>query len=574
MSNLKALLHYKVLLPFLAAVGFFTYWAIDVYFSKPFVWDEIVSLTNFVLVDFKTTVTQYPDVNNHIFFNLVNNLYCKFLSVSDLYDAMDKVSSIRLLPFAGSLITIIYTWLLGKKFFNNQVAGMAVMVLITTMPFLNFTMQLRGYTLSATLLSAAAFHLLSFERKPNYWHIAISLIIVTALLYTIPSNVFFVLSLGILFGIKWLVNGRDTNLGKKTGFSERWVQNRYFVILVAIAVSAFLSYLLYLPVLEDILNERHLQQVKGQSFHSYNVVDLFPKVVFYLTSFRVLFFIPFVVGPFYLYRELKKRTWKTDTLYHSLFIFLLFLLPFVISFIRGDKTPQRSFIPLSGPFALLSAISIYALLKDNRWVKKYPMGLLSVVFIYCIGSYYYSRENVNKTLHKAILDGEKINTMMYNFYQSDEYGMSYLDPLIKEVKENGYPIVMANEIDRVSEGEYLHKNNLKYYSTVWSRQVSAKNELGYQYLVLFEISQGRGLRPGYNRFEYPPTIPKKSGKFVPLFHFLIQKGIIDQRNPNLYVLTFAPRWFEEVMKNSLPQMKYERMSPKLSYHNIYRLSLK
>ena len=228
MSNLKALLQYKVVLPLLASLAFFTYWAITVYFFKPFVWDEIVSLTNFVLVDLKTTVTQYPDVNNHIFFNLVNNITCKILSVTDLYDAMDKVSSIRLLPFAMSLATIIYTWLLGKKFFNVQVASIAVIVLITTMPFLNFTMQLRGYSFSATLLSAAAYHLLSFERKANIGHISISLILVTCLLYTIPSNVFFALSLGMLFAIKWVVNGRTSEL---EGFLEKYVLNRYFVIL-------------------------------------------------------------------------------------------------------------------------------------------------------------------------------------------------------------------------------------------------------------------------------------------------------------------------------------------------------
>ena len=173
-----------------------------------------------------------------------------------------------------------------------------------------------------------------------------------------------------------------------------------------------------------------------------------------------------------------------------------------------------------------------------------------------------------------MLDGVKMNTMMYNFYQSDEYGMPYLDPMIKEVKENGYPIIMAREIDRVSEGEYLHKHNLKYFSTVWSKQIAAENEVGYQYNVLVEISQGREQRPGYNRFQYPPTIPKQSGMFVPLFHFLMQNEIINESNPNLYVVTFAPRWFEEVMRNSLPQMKYKRLSPILSYHNIYHLSLK
>lgn len=573
MSKLKAFNQYKTILPLIITLIFFTAWAIASYISKPPVWDEIVSMSNFVLVKWTSTVTEYPDVNNHIFFNLINNFYCKALSIGDLYEAMDRIAQVRLLPFFLSVISLIYTWLIGRRFFNAQIAGMAVVILVTTLPFLNFTMQLRGYTLSASLLAAATFHLLSFRKNPSASHGIASLIFLSAMLYTIPSNVFFALSLGLLFFFIWLLNGLGRRKEGLT-FSEQWIKNRYFVTLVIIGASAAIAYAAYFPIIDDILNERHLQQMKGQSFYAYNVNDLFPKVVYYLTSFKFLLALSFLIGAVSLFRFAQKYGWKNRLQFHSLFLLLLFLLPFAISFARGDKTPQRSFVPLAIPFAILAAISLYTVFRELKLARKFPLVLFGLVMAYCLFSLQWSISNKNKVLHKAILDSEKMNSMMYNFYQSEDYGMEYLDPLIEQAKSTKYPIVMAREIDRVSEGEYLQKNELKYYSTVWSKQVAAENEAGFQYNVLLEISQGRGQRPGYNRIGFPPSIQKDAGKFIPMFYYLIQNGVIDKNDPKCYVLTFAPRWFEKVMKENLAQFSYRRLSPKLSYHNVYEVELK
>jgi hypothetical protein len=171
-----------------------------------------------------------------------------------------------------------------------------------------------------------------------------------------------------------------------------------------------------------------------------------------------------------------------------------------------------------------------------------------------------------------MLDGEKINSMLYNFYQSDEYDLHKLDELIAEVKLNAYPIVMAKEIDRVSEGEYLHKHDLTYYATVWCKPAQAENQAGFNYQVLLEISQGKGQKPAYNRIAFPPQIEAKSGRLVPLVSYLIQGNIIDQKEPNFYVLTYDARWFEHTMKTDMKQFKYKRLDKRLSYHNIYFVS--
>ena len=191
---------------------------------------------------------------------------------------------------------------------------------------------------------------------------------------------------------------------------------------------------------------------------------------------------------------------------------------------------------------------------------------------YCVASFFYSDHLRESTLHKAIISGKKTYNMFYNFYQSSEYDLKDLDFLIEEVNKTDYPIIMAREIDRVAEGEYLAKRGLKYYSTVWAKPSQAENDAGYQYQVLLELSQGKGKDPRYQRIAYPPNIPEESGMFVPLFSFLYTQKIIDQQNPKCYVLTFAPRWFENVMRTSLPDLKYKKLNRKSSYHNIYLVS--
>jgi hypothetical protein len=245
---------------------------------------------------------------------------------------------------------------------------------------------------------------------------------------------------------------------------------------------------------------------------------------------------------------------------------------FAISLVRGDKPHQRTFTPLTVVFAVLLGGNAYYYLNNLKWFKGKEILSYSLVFVYCVASFFFCNSLIQKSLHKSIITGNKVYNMFYNFYQSEEYGMHNLDLLIEEASITGYPIIMAKEIDRVAEGEYLLKNHLDYFGTVWAKQTQADNEAGYEYQVLFEISQGKGKDAGYKRIAFPPSISKEDGMFVPLFSFLYQNKIIDQSDPKCYVLTFSPRWFEGVMKSAVPNMKYKRLNRKQSYHNVYLIS--
>lgn len=568
---MKKKLTYQSIGFLLFTIVFFLYWYFTTYVDKPLVWDEIVSLTNFVLVDINTTMTHYPDVNNHIFFNLLNNIYLKFIGVGDLYEAMDRIVTVRLFPMLIALSTITYTLLLSRKLFNNTTALMAGIILVTTLPYLNFALQLRGYTISTFFLIALLFHYLTYLDSKKWVHLALVTILSAGLLYSIPSNVFFFLAAGGVGGLIWL---EDFLRCQKAGNIKEAFQSQSFYVLLALGFGAAISYVLYMPIVDDILNERHLQQMKGKSFYSYNVTELIPTVFVSLLSYRFLFLFPIAVALILFLRRSGRGFLANEKNRNVLILLLMFVVPFLISLIRGDKTPQRSMVPLSTLFAILSSTSIYVIFKDLKFLKGKGWILVTVVFAYSIFSYDLCRNHINDYLHKALLNGEKENSMMYNFYQSDEYDVTSLDALIEEARQTGYPIVMAKEIDRVSEGEYLLKHDMNYFATVWAKQAPAENEAGFQYQVLLELSQGKGKRPGYNRIGFPPQIDQKSGKLVPLVYYLIQNGEINQQDPRFYVLTFDSRWFENTMKKNFPEANYQRLNKRLSYHNMYRVNLR
>ena len=83
--------------------------------------DEIYSLTHFSLVSTETTIVDYHTTNNHIFYNLINNIYLKFLGISSIYELMDASYILRILPLMYGLVTLIYAHKIVKRFFFKNI---------------------------------------------------------------------------------------------------------------------------------------------------------------------------------------------------------------------------------------------------------------------------------------------------------------------------------------------------------------------------------------------------------------------------------------------------------------------
>ena len=126
------------------------------YINLDFWYDELITLQYFVFVPVQKIVTDYSVPNNHIFFNILNHLFMGVLGVANLPALMDHPFWIRSLMAFYTAVTLIYLYRIGVRFYNRTVAVAAVIILLTTLPFYNFAVQVRGYSLSmalATMLS-------------------------------------------------------------------------------------------------------------------------------------------------------------------------------------------------------------------------------------------------------------------------------------------------------------------------------------------------------------------------------------------------------------------------------------
>ena len=168
-----------------------------------FWWDEIYTLKNSVLVPLWQTLTTYPAPNHHIFSNLLNNLYLNdFIGLfkhPDLISLMENPATIRIFMVVYTLITIFYIYRIAKAESGSSAAVLAVIVLISTIPYYNMVLQVRGYSLSTMLFCMLLYYLGSFERSAGVKDGFLVILLAALMLYTIPSNLYFLLSMMVYY---------------------------------------------------------------------------------------------------------------------------------------------------------------------------------------------------------------------------------------------------------------------------------------------------------------------------------------------------------------------------------------
>jgi Ca2+/Na+ antiporter len=80
-------------------------------------------------------------------------------------------------------------YLIGKRLFNRAVAYLGLIILVTTIPFYNFAVQIRGYSLSMTLVIMVLYYVWNFERTLRWRHAVGAILCAVLALYTIPRPV-------------------------------------------------------------------------------------------------------------------------------------------------------------------------------------------------------------------------------------------------------------------------------------------------------------------------------------------------------------------------------------------------
>lgn len=314
--------------------------------------DELYTLRYFACASFAAVLTDYHVPNNHILFNALNRLYLLLIGETDFLNLLQSPGKLRGLMFVYAGLTLWSTWKLGARFFSPLTGLLAVAITATTLPYLNFALQIRGYGLSALWLVGLLYSTLSFHEKRSRGAAFGIIGSAGALMYTIPSNLYFILAVGLFWGIYWVRNMLHSGLH---------LRNKAFQVALLTAVGLKLALLAYAPVFGQVFNNPY---VTYEPFKWSNLTYYAPVVLGDFMGGR-WWLLPFAV----LGYALGRRHWLPQA-QSVLLLLTVLVLPFLLVYLLGNAAPKRIFIPLVPVFALLLSIGIAAEVKELprfRW---------------------------------------------------------------------------------------------------------------------------------------------------------------------------------------------------------------
>lgn len=508
-------------LAIIAVLAPFLFWAFRL-INMDFWYDEIFSLVHYTFVPLKRTIADYSTPNNHIFFNLINNIFIRIIGIRDLYALMDKPFIIRILPLGCMIISLLYVYLIGKRFFNRFIALVAILILATTIPFYNFAVQVRGFSLSIMLLCVMLFHLWRLEERLGWIDALLFIISATLALYVIPLNLYFILAVGIFY----LSSGMITLVKKQTpqekqgnkqksSLSIRWQglydKNRYFFIFFLVVVAVVFSAFLYFKIIDRVLFNRF---VKSHGFfYLPTLFTTMPLVFTYFISERYPLIIAAVSGLFIYAISSNQR--KPQVSRRTVFLAVLLILPFILSFIRGDRPYLRVFINLAPVFALLIAIGTFFLVSAIPILRRRGWLVALVMLLYCNFTFICGLNVINNRLMSDILTGRKSQDIYYNYYQRHYNPCELLNDFKKRYDISSNPII-AYYYDEIALPQYLTKFGIKCYAN----------------------------RPA---------------------------DVILRTKDRIFAITAFPNKFKTMIRQRYPQFQLKRINKKLFFHNIFYL---
>lgn len=354
------------LIPFLYAV--YCYLPMDIWN------DEMYTLKYFTFTHWSVTLTDYHIPNNHIFYNILNRISLSLVGINTLDSAIQHHWILRILPLTTSIITALFVFKIADRYVNQNAAWLSLAILMSTLPWLNHFLQIRGYSLS-TMLFTINLYLIMRLIDGNSKKISGLLLITTAfLLYTIPLNMYYILPVFLFSGIfavlRVLYSSHTPIL---QNILPAIITSGAFRAAFASGLGVLLGLAMYGPLISVIFNNDIVNT---------NVIppaEFFPLLELITSAFlnKRYFIIPISILGF-LFLFTKYTSVKKNTLIYVFFLIALSLMPFAIASFRGDPAPDRSFVMLAPVFALL--LGSTAGLSLQMWNEKYiPYGMFSIL---------------------------------------------------------------------------------------------------------------------------------------------------------------------------------------------------
>lgn len=409
--------------------------------------DEIYTLKEFVFVPFSQTLTDYHSTNNHIFFNLINNLYLKIIGVDSLFSLMDRPYLLRILTFLYAIPLFIYTYKIGYRFFGRPIGLLAIILLTTTIPYFNFSLQIRGYGLSMLLLVMLIYYGLVFLETNKRKYLVWTTLLACLFPYTILSNLYPLGGLLFFLGLYFLITVFIT--------PKKWNnKGKPFFLLLSVIAGTILSIGLYLPVLDDIFSISYIKS--GVLFDISKLEFLIPRIVEGVISNRWFLMVPFVIGLLFNFKSFKSKG-----KYFFLFIFTC-LIPLALIYFRGDTTPIRTLSVLVPLFCIMIAAVVMAGWRIWKKSPKYDLIFMLLVLIYSLFIFKSELNRISEKLLDDIIVGRRSKDLYFQYHSARYQPMSDIKGFLSNNYNPALPLIKIECQDH-GISNYLEKFGLDFY---------------------------------------------------------------------------------------------------------------
>lgn len=392
--------------------------------------DEIYTLQYFVLKGLPTVLTDYHVPNNHILSNVLHWIWLKILGIQDIGEVLDHAWKIRIVPGLLSLVALGVMYRCGQLLHKHG-GLITVFIVCSMLGFGSFAFQVRGYAMSILLMSFLMYGCITvvkqghFERKSWILVVASTLL----LLYSIPSNLYPIVSVGIMLVLS-------------LGFKQKstWIQ-----VSTAFGCAVIISIALYWPVLDQVLNNDYVKA--GKPLRSIHVQN-FSIFISHLIGWKFLLLPILAWGAWILSKD--KVSYKIWWLLMG-----TILIPFIISMLRGDEPPPRSFVVLIPVLALLLTQTWSAALDQLSISSKYynplqVMGILVSLFAFWMAHREAQKQVANGMIERILLQSINYGYYQYYYKPNEEYNLfkqKYPDQtlVIERSEDHDMPVYLKHK---------------------------------------------------------------------------------------------------------------------------------
>ena len=409
-------------------------------FVIPHLWDEMwydeaVTVGTFASLPLEQIVDSYPYPNNHVLFSVLLRPFYLFAEVP---------WCLRTLSLLCTAATLTLTYACGFRWGGLPAATASTAALGLNQVFLNYCMQIRGYTLSMSLMAALLWYLPDQQYHQSKRRVFAIVLLGAALIYTLPTNLLFVVAGGIASSL--------------IAFSA----NRSIFTTIRIAVPWVLACVVaaccYIPIMNEVrsISAEAVFTVSGllaglSDFAFSILYDQWPLAAWGAGAGFIMMFT----------RQasfIDRKTWIT------LPAFLI--VPPVVCLVLQIAPFARNFVPVLPVLMLTLALSLVSTGRSlANWIvpgKRISShlttaaGLLLVVGISLPGI--HSHEN---RMHQRLLEGRP-ESLHFVYTHSRFYPNTVVEMLYEVAATRGHFLCLFSDQDQASLGYYLQRWDLPF----------------------------------------------------------------------------------------------------------------